>query len=717
MALSAYIETITAPNVGKIIYDITFEGPGKGYLEKTHIYLWINDVQIDIAGGGGPDGFTWITESQVQLKTYVPVLNDKIEFRRTMPVDDVYRNFTDGGGFTERLLDEQNLANLFIAHEILDGFGTGTQSYYALAKLYANADEDYEVEPGQYSAKHFSIKAGDSATAASTSASNAAASEAAAWASEQATAADALATAADAVATAADRVVTTQDAIDTAADAVATAADRVQTDIDQQAASSSASAASSSASAAATSASDASDDQILAAASQAAAAVSETNALASEEKAEDWAIQPEDVEVETGKYSALHWAAKAEAAAASGLYKESEHTATAGQTLFTHTADVTNEQISLNGAILGSADYTVSSTTQITLAAGAIAGDLIRIQTIGLIAVNEYVPLSGNASEPMTGELRLSGFPTDDDDATSKEYVDAHAHGNLFINGSFQVWQRGNGPFTAGGYTADRWVIGLSGPTVSVTPYTFTLGQTDVPGNPKNGISTNITASVGASDICNLQQRHEDVRRCGGSTVTVSFWAKMASGTANVSIEWLQNFGTGGSAEVSTVDTQALAVTSTWQQFKRTITLPTVGGKAIGAGSYTLMRIWMSAGSTYSALANSIGNQTGNFQMADIKMEYGTDATPFIRPFKADEVLRCMRYYEIVWGIATSTASAGVLHATNYLVEKRANPTLGTPTFVAGTGAAFQTYGNQTLYQNAGHSVYSGFYIPVDAEL
>lgn len=41
------------------------------------------------------------------------------------------------------------------------------------------------------------------------------------------------------------------------------------------------------------------------------AATSETNALASENKAEQWAENPEDVEVETGEYSAYHWAQKA----------------------------------------------------------------------------------------------------------------------------------------------------------------------------------------------------------------------------------------------------------------------------------------------------------------------------------------------------------------------------------------------------------------------
>ena len=43
----------------------------------------------------------------------------------------------------------------------------------------------------------------------------------------------------------------------------------------------------------------------------ASASTSASNALASEAKALKWAENPEDTEVETGKYSALHWAAKA----------------------------------------------------------------------------------------------------------------------------------------------------------------------------------------------------------------------------------------------------------------------------------------------------------------------------------------------------------------------------------------------------------------------
>jgi len=43
------------------------------------------------------------------------------------------------------------------------------------------------------------------------------------------------------------------------------------------------------------------------------------NALTSADLAEDWAIQPEDVEVTPGNYSALHWAAKADAEAVAAL--------------------------------------------------------------------------------------------------------------------------------------------------------------------------------------------------------------------------------------------------------------------------------------------------------------------------------------------------------------------------------------------------------------
>lgn len=78
------------------------------------------------------------------------------------------------------------------------------------------------------------------------------------------------------------------------------------------AAATSATNASNSASSASTSATNASNSASSAATSASNAATSATNAAASEDLAEKWATEAEDVQVTTGKYSALHWAAKAE---------------------------------------------------------------------------------------------------------------------------------------------------------------------------------------------------------------------------------------------------------------------------------------------------------------------------------------------------------------------------------------------------------------------
>lgn len=69
--------------------------------------------------------------------------------------------------------------------------------------------------------------------------------------------------------------------------------------------------AAASASNAATSEANAATSEANAATSATNAAQSETNAAASEEKAHKWAQEAEGVEVETGEYSAYHWAMKA----------------------------------------------------------------------------------------------------------------------------------------------------------------------------------------------------------------------------------------------------------------------------------------------------------------------------------------------------------------------------------------------------------------------
>ena len=114
---------------------------------------------------------------------------------------------------------------------------------------------------------------------------------------------------------------------------------------------------------------------------------------------------------------------------------------------------------------------------------------------------------------------------------------------NRIINGNFNIWQRGTN-FTASEYTADRWFYEEGDGAVTVTRAAFTLGQTDVPEEPEFYIRQNQTG--GSTTVPSLTQRVEGVRTFAGQAVTLSFWAKVATGTLTVTPRFAQNFGTSG---------------------------------------------------------------------------------------------------------------------------------------------------------------------------
>ena len=139
---------------------------------------------------------------------------------------------------------------------------------------------------------------------------------------------DAAATAQDAIDTAADLVATNQDTIDTAADAATTAQDAIDTAADVVLTGIDAAAA------------DA--DRILAETARTGAETAETNAETAETNAElaeahaeEWADQLEDTEItfDAGKYSAFHWAQKAEDFAASAPQTDEQNEWTAAQNI------------------------------------------------------------------------------------------------------------------------------------------------------------------------------------------------------------------------------------------------------------------------------------------------------------------------------------------------------------------------------------------------
>ena len=100
---------------------------------------------------------------------------------------------------------------------------------------------------------------------------------------------------------------------------------------------------------------------------------------------------------------------------------------------------------------------------------------------------------------------------------------------------------------TSSGYGSDdRWINEHAGSTKTVSRQTFTVGQTDVPGNPKFWSRTVVSSVAGASNFVVKSQKIESVATLSGQTVALSFWAK-ADATKNMAVEFTQNFGSGGS--------------------------------------------------------------------------------------------------------------------------------------------------------------------------
>jgi len=275
---------------------------------------------------------------------------------------------------------------------------------------------------------------------------------------------------------------------------------------------------------------------------------------------------------------------------------------------------------------------------------------------------------------------------------------------NKIINGNFDFWQRGTSVtgVTSGQYVADRWISLRAGTTANVSQQSFTLGQTDVPNEPTHFYRSVVTSVAGAGNYYLSAHRIESVRTFAGQTATLSFWAK-ADASKNIAVEFVQTFGTGGSpsAAVSGIGVTTCALTTSWQKFTITVSIPSISGKTLGSDNNDILTIafWLDAGSNFNSRTNSLGQQSGTFDIAQVQLEAGSVATPFeVRPLGLELAL-CQRYYEVhsndIFGstAATSTPGSAANIIYYFKVEKRASPTM---TATPSNGSASLTYADTT---------------------
>ena len=216
---------------------------------------------------------------------------------------------------------------------------------------------------------------------------------------------------------------------------------------------------------------------------------------------------------------------------------------------------------------------------------------------------------------------------------------------NLILNGGFDVWQRGTS-FTNNNsvlFAADRYATFSNGAS-TISQQAFTLGQTDVASNPQYYLRWDVSTYASGDRV---YQKIEDVITTSGQSVTLSYWAKAETATTMVP-QATQAFGSGGSTAVTTA-IDSVALTTSWQKFTRTFTLPSVSGKTIGAGSFLEV-----------GLLRFTTSYTGYVDIANVQLELGSVATDFEHRSYGEELALCQRYYERFTADASAEQLIGI---------------------------------------------------------
>ena len=251
---------------------------------------------------------------------------------------------------------------------------------------------------------------------------------------------------------------------------------------------------------------------------------------------------------------------------------------------------------------------------------------------------------------------------------------------NAIINGNFDIWQRGtsfSNP-ASGAYLADRWLHSFNGTgsTRTISRQAFTVGQTDVPGEPQYFLRYDQSVAGSGASFNQFAQLIEGVRTFAGQQMTLSFYAK-GGAAFNISATALQNFGTGGSpsAQTSTTILGTTALTTSWALYTATVTLPSISGKTLGTNG----------DDSLSIAFNLPQNATFTLDLSRVQIERGPVATPFERrPIGVEEAL-CERYLRRLEGeSATGYATGQCFSATAFSVQMKLDPPMrATPTLTS----------------------------------
>lgn len=212
---------------------------------------------------------------------------------------------------------------------------------------------------------------------------------------------------------------------------------------------------------------------------------------------------------------------------------------------------------------------------------------------------------------------------------------------NQIINGDFDIWQRSISASPGVGYfTADRVRCGgvFSGSTVTASRQSHTLGQTDVPGNPRYFYRCARTVT-GSGQIAPWAHRIEGVQTLAGKKATLTMYLKGTSGK-QLTMDMTQSFGTGGSPSSDVQSNIATpTLTTGWAKVQTVVDIPSIAGKTLGSGGNDYLEFQLK-------LPAAQGNTTVDISHVSlVEGDATAEADPFSPRHIGQEMALCQRYF------------------------------------------------------------------------
>jgi hypothetical protein len=248
-------------------------------------------------------------------------------------------------------------------------------------------------------------------------------------------------------------------------------------------------------------------------------------------------------------------------------------------------------------------------------------------------------------------------------------YQDTYVE-NEAINGSFDFNQRGAASYSVSGdYALDRiQIIHGNSTTQTISQQEFTVGQTDVSGNPENYMRSVVTTGGLSTSYGAWTHKLENLKKYSGQWVTLGVDIK-ADAVKDISFEYRLNFGTGGSpsAQIDTIGVKKISITDTWARYYHTFKMPDLSLYTFGTDentSYLELLTYIDAGSAFDTRTDSLGNQSGTFEFANLDIKRINAQTGYSRAggTYAGELLLCQRYYEKSYALETALGTTTTLN-------------------------------------------------------